>query len=147
MKRAAKVVGLLACLIAGIALNSFVRNLIFGDNIVPDQPHRWVSSLSLQADSKALLVRKDNFFGVSSQQPLSGLRNIALGDEIEGVKIGAIKCFSHDRDEFYENEQYMWRGRWACQAGRSKYELDHSVQNNGSKNYDYIHVVPVNINN
>ena len=73
------------------------------------------------------------------------MRTVAVGDEIEGVRIGAIKCSFFWRDASYGGEQFMWRERWGCQAGRSEQEVQNAVANNGDKRFDYVHVAPVRL--
>jgi hypothetical protein len=72
-------------------------------------------------------------------------RSISIGDAIEGVHIGAIKCSFHWRDAYYAGEQYMWRGRWACMAGRSRDEIENAVQDDGDKRFDYLYLGPVSL--
>jgi hypothetical protein len=82
---------------------------------------------------------------VSEARPVTGPQTVALGDEIEGVRIGAIQCSFHWRDASYGGQQYMWRGRWACKAGRSREEVEKAVEEDGTKRFDYIHVAPVSL--
>jgi hypothetical protein len=84
---------------------------------------------------------------VTSAKELKAPRAIAIGDEIEGLRVGAIKCSFHWRDASYGNEQYMWRGRWGCQAGRSREEVERAVAENGDKRFDYLFVGPVHLDN
>ena len=72
-------------------------------------------------------------------------QKISVGDTIRGVRIGAIKCTFHEQDSSYGGEQFMWRGRWHCMAGRSKHEVENAVKDNGDKRYDYIHIAPVTL--
>lgn len=73
------------------------------------------------------------------------MRTLDVGDEIAGVRIGAIKCSFFLRNASYGGEQFMWRGRWGCQAGRSEQEVQDAVAENGDKRFDYVHVAPVRL--
>jgi len=111
---------------------------------LPDQPNKWVESVKLQDDSKARFVEKSGVIS-SSVKPLTSLQSVSVGDEIEGVKIGAIRCSFFPKDESYSGEQFMWKGRWGCMAGRDKNEIENAVQQDGNKLYDYIHVSPISL--
>lgn len=111
---------------------------------MPDQPDKWVESVKLQDDSKARYVEKSGVFS-SSSKPLTGLQSVSVGDQIGGVKIGAIRCSFFPKDASYSGEQFMWQGRWGCMAGRNKNEIENAVQQDGNKLYDYIHVSPVSL--
>lgn len=109
---------------------------------LPKQPDRWMSSIGISSDSSVKLVGETRDYmvtSVSSVNELNGVKTISLGDEITGIKIGAIKCSFHWKDSSYGGEQYMWRGRWACMAGRSKQEILNAVGSNGEKHHSYIH--------
>ncbi|NEJ88858.1 hypothetical protein GR223_23480 [Rhizobium leguminosarum] len=111
---------------------------------LPDQADKWVDSVKLQDDSKARYVEKSGM--VSSRvKPLTGLQSVSIGDEIEGVKIGAIRCSFFPKDQSYGGELFMWRGRYGCMAGRNKDEIENAVQSDGNKLYDYVHVSPVSL--
>jgi hypothetical protein len=112
------------------------------------QPDRWVNLIVLDADSKAKYIGKTKNYvitKVSSNYDLDGLRTVSVGDEIEGVRIGAIKCSFFWRDASYGGGQFMWRGRWGCQAGRSRQEIENSVGKDGEKHFDYVYVSPVRL--
>ena len=113
---------------------------------LPDQKARLVSSVAFQEDTKATHVGASSALtGSTTVKPLADLRSVEIGRTIDGVKIGAIKCSFHTKDASYSGTQFMWRGRWACLAGRNEYEVDHAVKDDGSKAYDYIHVSPVSL--
>lgn len=115
---------------------------------LPKQPDRWVNSVVLDADSKVNYVGKTKellITQVSSQDSVSGLRSVRVGDVVNGVQIGAIQCSFHWRDAESSGRQYMWRGRWACMAGRSRDEVQTAVADDGTKRHDYIHIVPVGL--
>lgn len=118
----------------------------------PDLPKRqdvWVTSLALDADSKLKYIGKTRNYVVTTAttvKDLSAPRTINVGDEIEGLRIGAIRCSFFWRDESHGGEQFMWRGRWGCQAGRSKEEIENSVGADGEKRFDYLHISPVSLN-
>lgn len=115
---------------------------------LPKRPDVWVTSITLDADSKAQYIGKTKDYLVTSFSPvkvLTGLQRISVGDSIEGIRIGVIRCSFFWRDASYAREQYMWRGRWGCQAGRSKEEIENSVKPDGGKRYDYLHIAPVSL--
>ncbi|AEH86638.1 hypothetical protein [Mesorhizobium opportunistum] len=111
-----------------------------------DKPDKWVNSLALQSDSKVKHVGKSSvILGSTTVTPLSGLTVIAVGDDIDGVHVGAIKCTYFPKDASYSGEQFMWRDRWGCMAGRSRDEVENAVQEDGTKLYDYLHIAPVTL--
>lgn|SRR5690606_22764748 len=115
---------------------------------LPEQPDRWVSSISLDPDSKASYIGKTRDYvvtTVTSSEELDGLRTVSVGDEIEGLSIGAIRCSFFWRDASYGGDQYMWRGRWGCRAGRSREEVQNAVAEDGEKRFDYVYVTPVSL--
>lgn len=115
---------------------------------LPKRPDRWVSSITLDRDSKVQYIGKTLGLLVTTASPIKDLKAppaIGIGDEIEGVRVGAIRCSFHWRDATYGGEQFMWRGRWSCEAGRSKEEVENAVGRDGEKRYDYIHVSPVTL--
>lgn len=112
---------------------------------LPKQPDRWVTSIALDADSKAQYIGKTKDYvitDVTEFKALNKVRSVSVGDDIAGIRIGAIRCSFHWRDASYGGTQYMWRGRWACLAGRSKEEVETAVAEDGTKRFDYIHVAP-----
>lgn len=108
----------------------------------------WVSSLTLDSDSKLKYVGKTRDYiitSISTVRDLEGPRTISVGDEIEGIHIGAIQCSFFWRDASYGGEQYMWRGRWGCQAGRNEDEVERAVGRDGEKRFEYLHISPVSL--
>lgn len=115
---------------------------------LPRQSDRWVDSVSLNADSIAEYIAKTETVGpakASQVKPIV-IQSIRIGDEVNGVLIGAIRCSFYWTDAFYRNEQYMWRGRWGCEAGRSRDEVINAVGDDGLKRFEYISVRPVSLN-
>jgi hypothetical protein len=114
---------------------------------LPKRPDRWVKEISLDADSKVTSVGPRDYFvtDATKSKELRGAKVIAVGDEVEGVRIGAIKCSFHWRVAIYGGAQFMRRGRWACMAGRSREELEAAVKEDGTKMFDYIHVAPIRL--
>jgi hypothetical protein len=112
------------------------------------QPDRWVTSVALDTGSRVSYIGKTKDYVVTSYsavKDVKAVRIISVGDEIEGLRVGAIKCSFQWRDAYYANEQYMWRGRWACQAGRNRQEVENAVAENGDKRFDYIYVSRVRL--
>jgi hypothetical protein len=112
------------------------------------QPDRWVTSIRLDPDSTAQYIGKTQDFlitSVSRTRVASTAPTIRIGDEIEGIRIGAIQCSFHWNDSSYGGEQYMWRGRWGCMAGRDEQQVRNAVDDDGGKRFDYIHVAPVTL--
>lgn len=115
---------------------------------MPKQPNRWVTSIALDADSKTRHVGKTKDYlitEVSAFDAVDGLQAVSVGDDIAGIRVGAIRCSFHWRDASYGDEQYMWRGRWACMAGRSREEVETAVAEDGTKRFDYIRVAPIRL--
>jgi hypothetical protein len=134
-------------LICGAIYFIFPRNYGGSAKItdLPKRPDKWVDAIRLKNDSKTYYIGKTTVFGIGTKKELQGLHAVSVGDEVNGVKINAIQCRFFASDATYANEQFMWRGQWGCQAGRSKYEIEHAVEENGSKNFDYIYIAPVAI--
>ena len=112
------------------------------------RPDRWVCAVHLDPDSKASYVSATKqflIFSLSDSEDLRGLESIRVGDEINGLSIGAIRCSFQWQDAFYNDRQYMWRGRGQCMAGRSKEEIENAVAPNGDKRFDYIAIRPVSL--
>jgi hypothetical protein len=115
---------------------------------LPQQPYRWVSSITLDPDSKLWYMgetKKYVITTVSSVGPAEGPRTISVGEEIEGLRIGAIRCLFNWRDEFHRGKQVMWRGRWGCTAGRSRHELESRQNDDREKFFDYLFVGPIRL--
>ena len=115
---------------------------------LPKQSDRWLSTIRLDPDSKVKYIGKTRNYvvtDVSTVKEIDGVKSIRTGDNIEGIMIGAIKCSFHWRDASYGGKQYMWRGRWACMAGRSEYEVLNAVDDDGNKRFNYMHVSPITL--
>ena len=115
---------------------------------LPAQQDRWASSFALDADSKLQLIGKTKHLGITDFTPIKTLDRrgtINVGDEIEGVSVSAIRCSFFSQDESYGGEQYMWRGRWGCKAGRTKEELENSAGPDGEKRFAYLYAAPVSL--
>jgi hypothetical protein len=114
---------------------------------LPSRGDIWVSSITLNPDSKIKYVGKTRdlpITSISKVEEVGVLQKISVGDTVRGVRIGAIKCIFHEEDSSYGGKQYMWRGRWSCMAGRSKHEVENAVTDDGAR-YDYIHIAPVTL--
>lgn len=115
---------------------------------LPEQPDRWVSTIVLDPDTKAKYIGKTKnlvITSVSTVKDVEAPQTISIGDVIGGIRIGAIKCSFFWRDATYGGEQYMWRGRWGCQAGRNRQEVETAVGPDGEKRFDYVHVSPIRL--
>jgi hypothetical protein len=102
----------------------------------------------LPADSKATYIGKTKDYLVTTTTAVRDVNaplTITIGDEIEGLRVGAIRCSFFWRDASYGGKQYMWRGRWGCSAGRSRQEVENAVAEDGEKRFDYIRVSPVHL--
>lgn len=113
---------------------------------LPSQADRWVQTLDAQPDTKVGYVgRTSPVLSSTTVRDVAGVRSVKIGDTIEGVTVGAIKCtfFPHDASE--NTGQYMWRGRWGCMAGRDRNEVENAVRDDGTKAFDYIYLAPVSI--
>lgn len=120
-----------------------------GDKATSDLParaDRWVQAVATQPDTKIEHVGKTSTIaGSTSVTQLPAAKRIAIGDTIDGVTVGAIKCTFFPHDSAYGGEQFMWRGRWGCMAGRSQAEVAGAVKDDGTKAFDYINLSPVTI--
>ena len=115
---------------------------------LPEKPDRWVQSIEISADTSVSLIGKTRDYFITQITRISdanGVQKISLGDEIEGIRIGAIQCSFHNKDARYGREQYMWRGRWSCMAGRTQQEVLHAVGRNGEQRHTYILASPITI--
>ena len=115
---------------------------------LPKQPDRWVSHVKVGPESQVKYIGQTRnllITDISQVKDLNDSRPLKICDTINGVKIGAIKCSFHWNDSGYGNTQFMWRGKWGCMAGRNEYEINNAVNDDGGKNFDYIHVAPVSL--
>lgn len=115
---------------------------------LPDQDPKWVQSVALNDDSAVKHIGKTQEL-VATQSTavteINGVRAIGVGQTVDGVVIGAIKCTFFQQDAYAGKEQYMWRGRWGCQAGRSEAEVNGAIKEDGTKAFDYIYMSPVTL--
>ncbi|VVT31626.1 conserved exported hypothetical protein [Sphingomonas aurantiaca] len=112
----------------------------------PGRPDQWVQTVTVQPDTKVEYVGKTSpVLSSTTVQEVADIRKVAIGDTVNGVRVGAIKCtfFAHDAGS--GSEQFMWRGRWGCMAGRNQAEIDNAVREDGTKAFDYIHLAPITI--
>lgn len=110
------------------------------------QEYVWVTSLLLDPDSKITFIGKSKQYlvtTVAQARDLTHRTSIKVGDEIEGIRVGAIRCSFFSRDASYGGKQFMWRGRWGCMVGRSKDEIENAVGPDGEKRHEYLSVSPV----
>ena len=115
---------------------------------LPKQADRWVGYVNVGPESQVKYIGQTRnllITDVTQVKDLNDSRPLKIGDTINGVKIGAIKCIFHWNDSGYGNTQFMWRGKWGCMAGRDRYEINNAVNDDGKKNFDYIHVAPVSL--
>lgn len=108
----------------------------------------WVEAVRLSFDSESSYVgeTKDYIvFSSSENRKIEAVKNINIGDTVEGVKIEAIKCSEGYDDLSYQGKQYMWKGRWNCMLGSSKKSVLNAVSSDGNKNTNYIHIAPVDL--
>jgi hypothetical protein len=144
MSRLYKISSLLALMIATTACAEAKSR----QEDLAKQSDVWVESVVLDSDSEVRYIRKTRdvlITSVSTSNDLVAPQRIRVGDEIEGVRVGAIQCSFHWRDASYSGEQYMWRGRWACKAGRDRQEVENAVDSEGRKRFDYIFAAPITL--
>jgi len=116
---------------------------------LPDRDDQWVTSLTLTPDSQISYVGKTRDYLITEATKVKDLQrrsSLRVGDEVEGMRIGAIRCRFHPKNAF-NGGQYMWRGRWGCQAGRSKDEVENAVGPEGQKRFEYLFIAPVSLPN
>lgn len=114
---------------------------------LPDRDGQWVTSLTLAPDSQIRYVGKTRDYLITEATKVKDLERrpaLRVRDEIEGIRVGAIRCSFHPKNAF-NGGQYMWRGRWACQAGRSKDEVENAVGPEGQKRFEYLFIAPVSL--
>jgi hypothetical protein len=114
---------------------------------LPDRDDLWVTSITFAADSQIRYVGKTRDYLITEVTKVKDLERrptLRLGDEVEGIRVGAIRCSFHPKNAF-NGGQYMWRGRWACQAGRSKDEVENAVGPEGQKRFEYLYIAPVSL--
>lgn len=112
------------------------------------KPDRWVESITLNEDSQARFVGKTRDFMITKSSEARRVlppSTFSIGDSIEGLRIGAIRCSYHWKDASHGGEQYMWRDRWDCMAGRDRFEIENAVRPSGEKRFDYIIVSPISL--
>ncbi len=111
---------------------------------LPGRPDRWVRALTLQPDTKVEHVGKTSgLLSSTSIKQVGGVRKLMTGDTVDGIAIGAIRCTFFPHDSSYGGEQFMWRGRWGCMAGRNRAEVAGAVKDDGTKAFDYINLSPI----
>ena len=133
--------------IAGVLITSCAERAPKEPDL-PKRPDRWVASVKLDSVSKLKYVGKTKDYLLTDATTIKELdlkRTIRVGDELEGIRIGAIRCSFHWRDASYGGEQYMWRGRWGCQAGRNEQEVLSAVSEDGTKRFEYLYINPVRL--
>ena len=107
-----------ASVVTVAALVGLVSSCGPSEPITPDLPKRddiWVATLTLNSDSKLKYVGKTRDYiitSITTVKDLKSPRTISVGDEIEGIRIGAIQCSFFWKDASYGGEQFMSRGRW-----------------------------------
>jgi hypothetical protein len=114
---------------------------------LPERDDQWVNALALAPDSNITYVGKTRDYQitqVAEAKDLEKRSTLRVGDEVQGIRVGAIRCSFHPKDAF-NGGQYMWRGRWGCQAGRSKDEVENSVGPEGQKRFEYLFIAPVTL--
>jgi hypothetical protein len=114
---------------------------------LPEKPDNWVNSVLLDPDSTLQYIGKTKDFlitSISDVRKLQEPRTVSIGDDIEGIRVGAIRCSFFSKDAFY-GVQFMWRGRWGCQAGRTREEIENAVGPNGEKRFEYLYISPVTL--
>jgi len=113
---------------------------------LPSRPDQWVQTVTVQPDTKVQYVgTTSRVLSSTTMKEVPDTKNVAEGDTVNGVRVGAIKCAFLPHDAVSAGEQYMWRGRWGCMAGRSQTEIDNAVREDGTKAFDYIHLAPITI--
>lgn len=113
---------------------------------MPGRPDQWVQTVTVQPDTKVEYVGKTSpVLSSTTVQGVRNIRKIAIGDTMKGVRVRAIKCTFFAHDAVSGGEQFMWRGRWGCMAGRNQAEIDNAVREDGTKAFDYIHLAPITI--
>ena len=113
---------------------------------LPAQPDRWVQTVSTQPDTKVEYVGKTTpVLSSTTVKSIAEVRGVTIGDTVNGIHVGAIRCTFFPHDSFDGGEQFMWRGRWGCMAGRSRAEIDNAVKDDGTKAFDYIHLAATTI--
>jgi hypothetical protein len=134
--------------VAAVALLGSCTHSEAGQPDLPKRPDVWVTSVSLDADSRLRYIGKTKDYLITTTTTIKDLkvpRTISVGDTIEDIRIGAIRCSFFWRDEFYGSKQYMWRGRWGCQAGRSREEIENSLGRDGGRRFDLLSARPVSL--
>ena len=115
---------------------------------LPKQADKWVTYVNVDPESKIKYIgRTKNLLitDVTQVKELRDSRPIKIGDTVNGIRIGAIKCSFHWNDAGYGNTQFMWRGKWGCIAGRDRFEINNASDDNGKKNFDYVYIAPVSL--
>jgi hypothetical protein len=115
---------------------------------LPEQPDRWVDLVTLDDDTEVKFVGRTREFLITSVGKVKKVgtpTSIRVGESIEGLQVGAIRCSFFTRDAKYGGDRFAWRGRWYCMAGRSRSEVENASQPGGDKRHDYIYVAPVDL--
>jgi hypothetical protein len=119
---------------------------------LPEQPDRFVSSVEISSDAKVFIHQKDRTWEIAlgvrdAGTEHEGIKSISVGDTIEGLKIGAIRCSFDTQNAGGRGEgQYMWRGKWSCMAGRTEFEIENAFDSDWNQRYPYVYARPLDLN-
>ena len=106
---------------------------------------KWVKSVSVPKDGYGVFIGKCNFFGGCPEgKPIYG--SISIGQNIQGLEIGAIQC------EKFNRTIEGWRGGpkfvsiagiWNCRGSINKNAVLRTPGKNGDRPFAWVTVVGV----
>tara|TARA_B100000965_G_C19529804_1_gene730568 strand:- start:225 stop:626 length:402 start_codon:yes stop_codon:yes gene_type:complete len=104
---------------------------------------KWVKGLNISQDSHAFFNGKCGFLGgCPSGKPIYG--TVSIGQTIEGMKIGAIRCekFNRTMKGWRGGPKYVsLAGRWNCKAARSRNAVMSTPGKNGERPFPWVYVI------
>ena len=104
---------------------------------------KWVKSVSVPKDGYGVFIGKCNFFGGCPEgKPISKL--ISIGQNIEGLEIGAIQCekFNRTMEGRRGGPKFVSiAGIWNCRGSINKNAVLRSPGKNGERPYAWVTVV------
>tara|TARA_B100001248_G_scaffold248193_1_gene220289 strand:+ start:129 stop:1130 length:1002 start_codon:yes stop_codon:yes gene_type:complete len=141
----------LSCLLGLIPISSFFVAR------ADDTEGKWVERIIIPDDAyqryQPKTMMNNGFMTTSRWSPKKPFKSLNIGDTIVGTdgknktrsfKVGAINCFYHSYSASYLGQQYMWKGKWSCTAGRNKYEVLNIFSEDYDRVFDTFTTGPIN---
>ena len=110
---------------------------------------RWVDKVALSDGATASFFDVCTMGGSVCPDGVElGSRDVAVGDEIQGMKVGAIKCQLYSRDirGWRGGPDFVARkGKWNCTASIDETAAENSVSESGNRTYPAVVVLKADL--